>query len=422
MARKRGFFAELQYQQQLAEKQRLQAQRSQARDYARAVREAELAQQRAERATTAALRASLADQKAAEKEAKRLHLEAQAAEVEALNSQLVEAADELGSILEATLSVDDYVDLEQLRATAEHPPFTRGDLERPTPDVVPIPAPAEPVFKEPEAPSGLGGLFGKRKHVAATAEAREAFEVEHARWQAEVAAVPERQLAQMQESDRLEQRRLQGLQAARDAYQQECNAREGEVAEANARLDALIAGLAIGEHSAVQEYVGIVLSNSVYPEVLEVEHDFEFDPVERELTLTVLVAPPERLPSEKSFRHVKASDEIVATALPKKDLKARCLSVVEQVAIRSLHEIFEADRAGRVQTIALRVATETADPATGMQQRVVFAAVAADRESFTSFDLHNVVAGATLAHLGAAVSKNPYDLVGIDDAPGVRGR
>jgi len=68
------------------------------------------------------------------------------------------------------------------------------------------------------------------------------------------------------------------------------------------------------------------------------------------------------------------------------------------------------------------VATDAKDPATGLNKRTTFVAVAAERESFTAFDLANIVPLATLQHLGASVSKSPYDLVGIDSSPGVRGR
>ena len=177
--------------------------------------------------------------------------------------------------------------------------------------------------------------------------------------------MPARQLEQIQQRDALEEQRLRELQVARDAYASECQAREAEVAEANERLDALIAGLQAGAHAAVQEYVGIVLGNSVYPELLSVEHDYEFDPEARELTLAVLISPPDRLPAEKAYRYVKAKDEITATALAKKDLKARYANVVHQVALRTLHEIFEADRAGKIQTITLEVGTETDGPCDG---------------------------------------------------------
>ena len=119
MARRRGFFAELQYQNQLAAKQQAQAERAQARAHAAAVREAERAQREAERAAAAASRASAAEQKAAEREAKRLHEEARLAEVDALNTQLAEITDELDSILSATLDVDDFVDLDDAAVLAQ---------------------------------------------------------------------------------------------------------------------------------------------------------------------------------------------------------------------------------------------------------------------------------------------------------------
>jgi restriction system protein len=423
MARRRGFFAELQYQNQLAAKQRAQAERAQARVHASAVREAARAQREAERAATAAARASAADQRAAEREAKRLHEEARSAEVDALNTQLAEIADELDSILSATLDVDDFVDLDTLRSKASHPPFPRDHLEVPTPAVPPIFAPPEPTFVEPEPPAGLASVFGgRKKHAAAVDAARAAFDAEHRAWQAEAAAVPARQLEQIQHREALEEQRLRELQVARDTYASECQAREAEVAEANERLDALIAALESGAHVAVQEYVGIVLGNSVYPELLSVEHDYEFDAEARELTLAVLISPPDRLPAENAYRYVKAKDEFTATTLAKTHLKARYAKVVHQVALRTLHEIFEADRTGQIQTITLEVGTETTDPATGRQRRIVFVGVAAERDSFMAFDLHNVVPSATLEHLGAAMSKNPFELVGLDGTPGVRGR
>jgi restriction system protein len=46
--------------------------------------------------------------------------------------------------------------------------------------------------------------------------------------------------------------------------------------------------------------------------------------------------------------------------------------------------------------------------------------VAAGREAFTAFDLSNIQPHATLAHLGAAMSKSPFDLAPADTARGVR--
>jgi restriction system protein len=312
------------------------------------------------------------------------------------------------------------VDLEELRTVAEHPPFARNDLEAPNTAPTPITARREPQYEEPAAPKGLFG--GKKKHAELVAQAQSTFATAHEAWQAEVAALPGRQLVQMHAHQAAEQRRLAELDEARSEYQAECDKREAKAAEANRQLDELVSGLEQNIDSAIQDYVGIVLGNTVYPESFPVAHDFEFDSQLKELSLMVLVPPPSRMPSDKEFKYVKAKDEISATSLPKNDQKERYSNAVYQVALRSLHEIFEADRAGRIKTIALSVTTEDLDPATGLERQTCLVAVAAERESFTAFDLSNVVPLATLQHLGASVSKNPFELIGIDGSQGVRGR
>ncbi len=72
-----------------------------------------------------------------------------------------------------------------------------------------------------------------------------------------------------------------------------------------------------------------------------------------------------------------------------------------------------------IKTISLEVGTETADPATGLEGYIPFVAAGAERDSFLKLNLANVVPSATLAHLGAVVSKNPFGLVAAD-ASGVR--
>lgn len=103
------------------------------------------------------------------------------------------------------------------------------------------------------------------------------------------------------------------------------------------------------------------------------------------------------------------------------DQKERYARAVAQVALRTLHEVFEADRAGRIQTISLTVVTSAIDAATGRLTEPPLLAVATDRSTFEGLDLSNVVPSATLSHLKATVSKNPFGLVAIDVSKGVRG-
>lgn len=422
MARGRGFFAELQYQNQLAAKRQEQATKAAYRATLAAQRDAERAQTAAERAALQHARADAAEQKAAEREAKRLHEESRKAEVAARNAELASVNDEIESILSSTLERDDYVDLNSLRAVVERPPFPRQDLEIPIPSPILSAARPEPLFIAPEEPKGLGAVFGgRKKHDELVAQRRAQFEAAYRAWQAEMAALPGVHARQMQEHADQEQQRLAALGEARSQYAAECERREAEAAETNRRLDDLISGIEYNVEDAIQQYVGIVLSNSVYPESFPVDYDYEFDATLKELSLTVIVPSPADLPAEKEYRYVKAKDVIASTSLPKRDQKERYDNAVFRVALRSPHEIFEADRAGRIRTIALTVLAIGIDPATGNEKRTTLVAAAAEREKFLSFDLANVVPRATLEHLGALVSKSPFDLVEVDMSQGVRG-
>lgn len=410
----------MQHQSRMAAKRQEQQRHAAHRAHAAAVRQAEQIQRQQERARSAAARASAAEQKEAEREAKRLHEEAMQAEVDERNARLAATYEDIDTLLAATLDVDDYVDLETLRVRAEHPPFPRPDLELPLPPPAPLQAPPEPQYVEPPKASGLRGMFGGAKHAEAVAQAQAAHAQAHGWWRQQVADLPAAQMRQIQEHQAAEQQRLAQLEQARAAYNAECQQREAEAAQANAQLDALLAGLAAGDEAAVQEYVGIVLSNSVYPDEFPVEHDFEYDSALKELSLTAYVPGPEAIPAEKEWKYVRSKDEITPTALSQKAQKDRYTNAVAQVALRTLHEVFEADRAGWIQSIALTVATEALDTATGLMKETPLAAVAADR-SFAEFDLSNVVPLDTLNHLGALVSKNPFGLAPIDTSKGVRG-
>jgi restriction system protein len=394
----------MQHQARLAE----QRQRAAAREQAAASRRAEQAWKADQRAALALQRASEADRKRLEKEAAEAHVAARQAEVEQLNAELAATYDQVDSLIESTLDVDDYVDLGSLRRTVEHPPFDRR-LETPIPAPAALPDPPYPVFQPPAPPTGL---FGRQKKLAeAQAQAEGALAEARASWEHEMEQLrgQRRRLADQHAAD--EQARHRALAAARARYEAECAAREAEAAQHNAALDQLITDLSYGAVDAVQEYIGIVLANSVYPEGFTVEHEAQFDPENAELALRVLIPGPDLIPTIKAYKYLKASDEITSVALSQKDSKDRYAGIVHQVALRTLHEIFEADRRGLIQSISLEVGTQTINPATGKETYIPFAAVGAPRDAFSEIDLSAVVPSATLEHLGAAVSKNPLGLV-----------
>ena len=415
----RGFFAEVQRQSRIAAGERERRERQAARDDAARVRRLEQAQRAEIRAQAQLAKATSAERKRLEKEAREAHLEAMEAEVEERNANLEEIYAEIDSLLASTLGRDDYVDLNKLRSIASHPPFDRTDLEATIPEQKPLRDPAMPVLKLPDPPRGLASLFGKKKHTEAVEHAERAHERDTEKWRAQCREAENRRQAAKAEHVRAEAERIRKLSIERARYAKEREAREEEAAENNRNLDKLIANLGYGTAEAVQEYVSIVLSNSVYPDHFPVGHEFEFDPASAELRLRVLVPGPGSIPEIKTYKYAKATDEIASTDLPQKQCRDRYTSAVHQVVLRSFHEVFEADRRGLIKTISLEVGTNTIDPATGRETYVPFVVVGAERKAFLAFDLSAVVPALTLGHLGAAVSKNPYGLVAAERS-GVR--
>ncbi|MGX1770367.1 hypothetical protein ACWIE7_19055, partial [Dietzia sp. NPDC055343] len=368
---KRGFFAELNHQMKQAEKRRLQQEAAAVRAHNAAVREQERARRVAERARATANRAHAAELKATEREAKRLYVEARETEASALNSQLEVVYDQIDTLLSATLEIDDYVDLESLRSVPQHPPFSPGPLQTPIPEVQPARMLPPPVYKEPEPPKGLGGMFGgKKKYVEAVEASRRGFS-QRMQAHAEYVENEKRNFREAVDARNLaEARRRQQFAAAKDHYEQECSEREESARQANAKLDELINNLAFDVPQAIEDYVGIVLANSVYPECFPVDYAYSFDLESRELFLKVFCPEPSSIPAVKEYRYVKSRDEITTTALSQKAQRDRYASAINETAVRTLHEIFEADRAAKIISIALTVVVKHVSPSTGLQEEV----------------------------------------------------
>jgi restriction system protein len=422
MAKRRGFIAEVQYQSRQADKRRRQKEAAAKRARVAAQRESERAQRAAELARAVAANASRARQFALQQELERRRLEARLAEVEELNANLAAQYAEIDSLLTATLDKDKHLDLTALKiTTVDHPPFEPGELAA---EIEAPPAPQlfyAPVWQPPTPSFTVGAAFRGRKHHEQTvAEARAAFEATYAAWargDQETRATYSRELIYRDQREKARQRKLADAQAA---YRNECEVRTAQAGARNAELDKLINGLAFDVESAIDEYAGIVLANSVYPDAFPVDHDHAFTLQGRELTVTVTVPEPAKIPAVKEYKHNKPHDEIATTELPVREKKGRYANAVWQVAVRTLNEVFETDRAGKIHSIALVVGVEAIAPATGLPGTIPLVIVAADREAFTKFDLSNVVPKATLEHLGAALSKSPFDLTPADTSRGVR--
>jgi restriction system protein len=417
---RRGYFAELQHKAQIAAQDRERAQRIAVQKHNAAVRLAEQNRKATELAERQRVCADEAERKRLEKDARESHIAAAETDAEERNHKLEEVYDQVDSLLTTSLKLEHHVDLKTLQTVLKHPPFNNAELENlvPAPDAVPYPL--RPILISPEPPKGLlANLFGKAKHAEAITNAERAHAAALSKWRAKCEELKARHRSAMEAHARADANRVTALAAAQARYAEQCVTREAEAVESNKRLDEFIANFGYGTGEAVHEYVSIVLANSLYPEQFTVTHEYAFEPSSSELTLRTLVPKPESIPGVKAYKYSKATDETTATNLSPKACRDRYENAVHQVALRSLHEIFESDRRGLIKTIRLEVGTEAVDPATGRPKYVPLVVVGVERGVFLQFNLSAVIPKLTLERLGAAVSKNPYGLAAAD-VSGVR--
>jgi len=375
MGRNRGFTAALVQIQREADRRA----RAQAAAATRAAREADRAQRAYERSVAADA-----------KERQRLYVESQSAAVELRNEELAQDVAGLQMLLADTLAVDDFLDFDALKEAAPKPVFSPGQL------AVAEPAPDPDAFSPPR-PTGLRAYLpgAKEKYQAQWEQGRQAYE----------AAVAEHQ---QREADRVRR-----LEAAKAEHARKVAGVEARLAAQHAEVEAFKADFQAGKQQAVTQYFALVLEASRYPDGFPQRFRLAYVPESRQLVVEYELPGYERVPTVGGYRYVKAGGKITQTARPAAARKALYKSVVAQVTVRTLHELFEADRGGLVETVVFNGHVETVNAATGRTERPCLVTLRTIRDVFLDRDFSRVDPEACLLDLSASLSKSPAELVPV---------
>jgi restriction system protein len=156
-----------------------------------------------------------------------------------------------------------------------------------------------------------------------------------------------------------------------------------------------------------------VLGLSRYPDGFPQEYKFAYVPESRQAVVEYELPTAEVVPTVKAYRYVKASGTIVESARPRSQIKALYASVVAQIAIRTLYELFRSDQGGHIDTVVFNGVVDTYDLGSGRRIRPCLVTVRITRESFSELDLSRIEPLACLKYLSAGVSKSPSELLPV---------
>lgn len=359
-------------------------------DRARAARARTAAQRQrdVQRAHAASLRARAAH----DRETAKLYAQARAKEAAEATADLDAVVAELENVLGATLDVDDFLDLEALKAPASLPRFDPASVG---------PTPTPPTLDLPAEASGSARWFGgAAKQREETAQAHLTFEAATTQYRS------------------AKQRYDAALAAAQQAHEAEVSRLTAEHRRRVAGVEDLQRGLRDRLPEAVVGYLDLVLGNASYPDGFPHSWLLAYTPETRQLVVEYTLPTVEIVPTAKAFKHDRASDTLKPSPRPQTQIRALYASVIARTAIRVVHEIVESDRAGFVQSLVLNGFVNAVHPGTGRQVRTCLVALSVSRARFEELDLRTVDPAACLRHLEATVSRNPAALDAVEQRGG----
>lgn len=281
----------------------------------------------------------------------------------------------LSRILTHTLQVNDVVDWDTLK---DHSNYHK-------PKAFPEPRPAYQPGSNPKYEPPKIGFFdvilGRKAKLLE--EAERSYDERNAVWRAE----EERKRRLFEEQLSEWERREREFWAQHEEAAAEF---EREQRERNAIVDDLAAGVERGDPTAVIEHANLVLENSDYGGLFEKSYTVQYDPEQKLLKIEYRLPSKDQLPNVKSVKFNKASGELVETPISDREAKSNFESAAYQIALRTLHEVLEADTCGNVERILFNGVVEYIDTRTGWEASACILSVLADRDTFSHIDLGRV--------------------------------
>ncbi|NMM32782.1 MAG: hypothetical protein HHJ13_02030, partial [Phycicoccus sp.] len=325
-------------------------------------------------------RAVLADPVVADDydQAQRQYAVARHAEVVARHSAQAARVHDLTNLLRSALAQTERFDLAALRKVPQPSDFEPGVAGLPQ---------APPLWADfaPDATPGRMRLLDDQKHREfRLADARDRFQ---------------RALRVHRDAEIARQGALVGAQRI---HFDRGAARDAEAKAHNDGLDVFASVLDGGDPAAVAGYFGLVLCGSVYPIDFPQHFRLAYLPELSELVVEVTLPGIEVIPTASELQYVAESDEVAVSPRGAEQVESMYASVVAQVILRTLHELFHSDSRGWLETVTLNGMTTqagTARPDHGL----CLVSLRTSQGQFVGLNLTLDDSRENLAELGAAV-------------------
>jgi restriction system protein len=307
-----------------------------------------------------------------------------------LNQDAEDRIASLQKILIEGLSTDSYIDLDTLKEPLELPKLNTQKF---------VSNFAEPKFSS-FAPKPLNWLTSKlpnanTKYQQKLLKAKQLFEEEFVKYKSAEKS------HKIELEKNLEERKIEIIKIRKANLEQ------------HQLIDEFKNKLSIFEQEAVANYFGLVLDRCEYPLEIEYITKTAFVVESKQLVVEVDLPSIEIIPDMSRFRWIKTKDEIESSPRSAKECKSLYVSVISQIILRTLRDLFVADRLGAISTTVINGYVDSLDVATGKSVRPCIISLRTTRERYEDLDLKLVDPVSCLQKLNASISRAPDELIPI---------
>ena len=308
------------------------------------------------------------------------------------------------SVLHHTLEIDDALDWEKMQVDEA---YTTPRPKKPSKKGIPN-APQEIDFLKPV--SFFQKLFGQTEKVIAGQ--KEAYKKASIRWEREKNKT-------VKENDK----KLQNYELKLEEWEKAKAEHQRKQQEINQSLTQFREAYQQGDPESVERYIEKVLSNSSYPGEYQPESEISYNPESKVLLSDFQLPSQEYLPQYESRKYVAANQELVDKEISESKLTKLHESTMYQVALRTIHEIFESDVAHHINGVVFNGYLRATDKKTGMENNPCIMSISTSREQFEAINLSSVdpkecfkgLKGLSAASLTSQTPVKPIATIDRDD-------
>ena len=279
----------------------------------------------------------------------------------------------LESILQHTLQVDDAIDWGSLQIKKE---FVEKKPSKPNLLDIPIEPTKTDLKYQPEV-YFLDKVFGFKK--TKLEDANKQFLSDYEEWKKKISDVDKKNIE-------LEKKYLESLKKWEDHKNKH---EDDEVERSSIILD--FEKQYFDMHpEIIKECCDLVLTNSKYPDYFPKERRLEYQSSSKILIVDLSLPDIENLPNIKSVKYVATTNDFAETYITESALTKLYDDLLYQIALRTLHELYEADAINALDSIVFNGWVNSVDKSTGRNVNACIMSVNASKDEFMAINLKNV--------------------------------